>query len=275
MPVKTITLLGPAGDDATRVTPSDNIWFDCPWSELVFGTVSGVWFEDHFTSFPKTPPTTEGNFGRYAAFTSSGGTMTAGTGQGGELVIASDDDNEGASIRTVATPFLISRSTKKFWFEARLKVSSVTDTKYGMFIGLMQDVALTAILPITAAGAIADTNICGFHRLEGDGVHLDTIYKADGVSQVNVQTDAATIAADTYFKVGMRYDPSDDPTGTTYLLSFFKNNTLLTTTKQIPSAAGSDFPNDVGLGLVFAVLNAAGTSPGSATLDWWRAAQLI
>jgi hypothetical protein len=267
----------------TNRNPSPVIWGDCPINELREGEQAGVFFRDDFLSFPITPATTEGNWSQYAQFSSTGGTITAGTGQGGEAAFGSDGDNEGASIRTLSTPFKINRTLGKLWFEARVKSSTVTDTKHGFFVGLMQDVALTATVPITAAGAIADTNIVGFHRLEGDGVHLDTIYKADGVTQVSVQTDAVTIAADTYVKVGMVFEPAADfaiadPTlagVNKYVLKFYYNGLLLSTSKQIPSAAGTDFPNDIGLGLVFAVLNATASTPGTSTIDWWQCAQLI
>ena len=271
--------------DDTNRTWSPNIWEDCPWLDLVEGNVAGVYFFDDFESFPKTPPTTEGNWGRYAAFSDTGGTMTAGTGQGGELAIGSDGDNEGASLRTLAVPYKIIRTAKKFWFEARVKSSTIADTKHGFFLGLLENVALTATLPIAAAGTLSDNNFVGFHRLEGDGDQIDTVYKADGVTQVTVQADALTTAlvADTYVKLGMVFEPAVDPSvhdvGLTslgkYNLSFYANGVRLSTRKQIPSAAGTDFPNDVGLGLVFAVLNATGTTPGTSTIDWWRAAQLL
>jgi hypothetical protein len=263
------------------------IWEDCPWSDLVEGNVQGVYFFDDFLSFPITPPTTEGNWSQYAMFSSTGGTATAGTGQGGELTIGSDGDNEGASLRTLAVPFKIARTTKKFWFECRVKSSTITDTKHGFFIGLWENVALTATVPIAAAGTLSDNNFCGFHRLEGDGDQIDTVYKADGVTQVSVQTDAlptaSVLVADTYIKLGMVFEPDIDPmvhdVGLTslgkYNLTFYANGVRLTTRKQIPSAAGTDFPNDVALGLAFAVLNATGTTPGTSTIDWWRAAQII
>ena len=285
MTVKSVFYRGNLGSARTDRAPSPNIWGDCPWLDIVEGKTAGVAFFDDFLAIPKTPATTEGNWSQYAQFSSTGGTITAGTGQGGEAVFGSDGDDEGASIRTLATPFKITRALKKLWFEARVKSSTITDTKHGFFLGLMADAALTATVPLTAAGALADTNLVGFHRLEGDGDAIDTVYKADGVTAVTVGADAVTIAADTYVKLGMVFetqypDPfvhSVDPatTANTHLLTFYANNLRLASYKQIPSAAGTDFPNDVGLGLVFAVLNATATTPGTSTIDWWRAAQLI
>ena len=248
--------------------PSPKIWGDCPIGAMLENPNLGIFFRDDFLTCPKTPPTTEGNFGIYKAFTDTGGTIADGAEFGGSWVLGSDGDNEGASIHTGATAFKISTANGKFWFEARVKSSTIADTKHGFFVGLMDSTALTAIVPITAAGAIADVNIVGFHRLEGDGDMLDTIYKADGVTQVTVKADEVTLVADTYKKVGMVYDPG------TNLLTFYDDGVPSTTTYTMVAAAGTDFPNDLTLGLVFAVLNATGSTPGTAEMDWWQCAQL-
>ena len=64
----------------------------------------------------------------------------------------------------------------------------------------------------------------------------------------------------------MRYDPR------TKILTWFADGVVLTT-KSIPTAAGTDFPNDVRVGRLFAVLNATGTTPGTDSIDWWAAGQ--
>lgn len=285
MAVDSIRFRQPSQSDTSR-KPSESVWATCPIEAIRAGAVAGVHFFDDFASFNKTPATTEGNWAAqngYAQFSSTGGTITAGTGQGGEAVFASDDDGEGASIRTLATPFKISRASKSFWFEARLKVSTVANTTFELFVGLMENAVLTATVPITnTAATLADQNLVGFYRTESDGDAIDTTYKANGVTAVTVQLGAVVPAADTYLKLGMHFDNGISPFNSgvgdgygKYLLSFYANGVLLSTQKQIPAADGTDFPNDVGLGLVFAVRNAAGSSPGTATLDWWQAAQLL
>ena len=286
MAVKTVRHRNNRGSADTSRNPSRNIWADCPWNAIKEGAVSGVCMEDDFTSFNKTAATTEGNWGAelsYAQFAGATGTITAGTGQGGEAVFGATEDDEGVSIRTLSTPFKISRSLKQFWFECRVKSSTITDTKHSFFVGLVQNVAFTAIIPLTATSALADYNMVGFHRLEGDGDAVDTVYKADGVTAVTVGADAVTLVADTYVKLGMVFRPFFDAniadTGLTnankWILSFYLDNLKLSDHKQIPSADGTDFPNDVGLGLAFALNNATGTSEGTTTMDWWRACQLI
>ncbi len=266
--------LGNGGLDTSR-GPSVSVWTDCPIDDILTGFIDGVVFFDDFLNGPRIPANTStegvvvGYGGGYRGLT---GTATAVANEGGEwggtVNLAGTADNDTISFRTANCPFQIARGQGRLWFECRVKSSDISDNKHGIFVGLMQDVALTAIIPITAAGAIADTNLVGFHRLEGDGDQFDTIYKADGVAQVTVQADAATIAADSYVKLGMIFEPKNNT------LSFYRNGVKLANTYTVPAAAGTDFPNDVRLGLVIALVNATGTAPGTGEIDWWRCVQL-
>lgn len=249
--------------------PSQSIWSDCPWVEINTGLMDGITLFDDFLSGPRVTAGAEAAHGVYRGFADTGGSVADGGEIGGVLVLSSDGDNEGASFRTATAPFQIGRNLGKLWFEARLKSSDIADTKHGIFVGLMADAALTAVLPITAAGAIADVNIVGFHRIETDGDQFDVVYKADGVAQVTVQGDAAIMAADQYVKLGMIFDPR------TNQITFYRNGVRLTNAVTVPVALGTDFPNDVRLGLVVAILNATATAPGACRIDWWRCAQLL
>lgn len=248
--------------------PSQAIWAECPWLEIASGAVDGIAFFDDFLSGPRVAAGAEAAYSLYRGFASTGGLVADGGEWGGTLDLSSDGDDEGASFRTSCSPYQIARGQGKFWFEARVKTSTIADTKHNLFVGFMADNALTATVPVTAAGAIADVNIVGFHRLEGDGDYFDTVYKADGVTQVTVQADAAVIVADTWVKLGIMFDPKNNQ------LSFYRNGVKLATTYTMVAAAGTDFPNDVRMGFVIAVLNATASTPGSSEIDWVRIAQL-
>jgi len=268
----------------TDYGPSASIWGNCPINGLRDRSVNGVLFEDYFSSFNKTPPTTEGNWGansNYSAFTSTGGflnpvALSVATAAGVPTTgvnLGSDGDDEGASFRTTAIPFAINRANFSFWFECSIKKSTLTTANMNFFVGLMGNSALTATVPITAVGALADVNLCGFFCPESGTSGVNTVYKADGVTAVTVGTGEATLVADTYTKLGMRYTPLGDPRGS-FILSFFQDGVRLSSVKQIPTTNGTDFPTDVGMGLVVAHLNATGTTPPTTTIRWWRAAQL-
>lgn len=204
----------------------------------------------------------------------------------GVVTIGSDGDNEGASIRQVQSPFRIvgpnatgASRGPNVALEARVLSSTITTAKHGFFCGLIEDVASSAIIPLTAAGAIADKNMVGFHRPEatdtptsGDlASAVNCMYKADGVTAVKVLQAAKTMVAATYVKLGMVYTNIDST------LRYYADGVLLSTssgaaTKAIPAAAGTDFPNDINLGFIFSVLNATGTTPGTSAIDWVKGA---
>lgn len=281
MSVKTIRPAGNLGAAQTDRDWSRGIWHDCPILAIQDGELPGLVWEFNFGQMEKTPPTTEGNFSLFSAFTDTGGFINAGTGGGWNM--GSDGDNEGASIRCRSTPFKINRTFKKLWYELRMKTSTIADTKHGFLHGLIEDTAFTATVPITAAGAIADKNVIALRRDEADGDYLDTVYKADGVTAVTVQADAFAIVADTYFKSGFVFEPAIDSsvadvnrTGLgLYNLTYYGNGIPLSTRKQIPSALGTDFPNDINLSWFFAMLNATASTPGDCTLDRVRVVQLF
>lgn len=265
--------------------PSPALWGDCPFDDILSDLNVGYGFSDDFMSYGKTVPTTEGTFGVYKAFTSTGGRLadTVG-GLGGQLGIDSDGDDEGASIQCGSAPFRISNSDKALWFEARVKISSIANTKADMFVGLMELAALTATVPITATtgttgsgqAAMADQNLVGWLHPGGaitanGGSTGSPIYKANGVTAVAVQAAPATFVADTFIKLGMKWEPKAD--GSAGILSFWVNGAKQTTTYTMATAAGTDFPNDVYLSPVFAILNTA-ASVTTGTIDWWRCVQL-
>jgi len=184
---------------------------------------------------------------------------------GGAYAIASDADNEGASISGGVAPFVLTKAAQDFFFEARVKVSATTTLDIGFFVGLMDTTACTNAIPITQAGALADVNAVGFQYIEADTVTFDTIYKADGVTAVQVKDAAGAIAAATYLKLGMLVQKG--------VLTFFLNGVPLADTKTLPDATGTDFPADVNLRPVVAMLHGTGQA-GDMTTSWLHAYQL-
>lgn len=272
--------IGWQGSNTDALRFSDTVWGNVPVRALRDRKVNGVLLEENFSSFNKTPATTEGNWGaqlNYAQFSSTGGSITPATSVGGGIVIGSDDDGEGVSLRTLGTPFkLINDGTVGlFAFECLVALSTIADTTFEFFAGLMENAALTATVPITnTAATLADQNLVGFYRTESDGDAIATTYKANGVTAVTVAAAEIVPVAATVMKLGMKLTPRGDAGGA-YTLSFYKDGVRLASHKQLPTAAGTDFPNDVLMGVVFAVRNAAGSSPGTATIKGFRAAQLF
>lgn len=253
----------------TKTGPSPSVWGNCPVADFLERPDTGLYQFDDFDRSPilTTPTiTTQANYGNgYKAFGSSGGTIVPGTGQYGDIVLTETDDNEAVILADINLPFKIIRGGGDVWFECRLKTNTITDARHGIFVGFVEQQTLAAIIPIVDAGTLADANFVGFHRLEGDGDKVDCIYKANGVTEVTVQADAATLVADTYIKLGMRYK---DANSTLY---FYVDGAQVASVVVI-AAAGTDFPNDVTMGKCLAV-KCASADDAIVTMDWWGAAQ--
>src|SRR3954471_5500127 len=146
---------------------SPAIWADCPVDRIREGALAGRWIDDDFLRRPITVPTTEAAYGPdYRGFTSTGGTINIATNvKEGAITLGSDGDDESASIQQLGAPFRVDRLMGKLWFEARVKVDTISTLQYDAFVGLMELATLTATVPITATGGlIADKNFVGFHR---------------------------------------------------------------------------------------------------------------
>lgn len=260
---------GAALDTTSKPTPG-------LWAE-VDSAPKGTWVESYadFADLPTIPTlTTEIAWGNYRVFGSSGATAFGkAADEGGSVNFIEATDNEGASIGQNRFPFKIIQGAGEMIFEARFKRDEITGT-WGLLCGLYGEFAitttrsvLTAIAPIAAAGTLVDSNFVGFQNLESTPSVLSTVYKADGVTQVNVLTAAKTLVADTYVKAGMVFNRDEDN-----ILRFYIDGVESSAYKSIPSAAGTDFPNDLRMGWVFAMLNGA-TAACNTTLDWIRCAQ--
>ena len=257
--------LGYASRADTNRNPSPSIWGNCPIDAINSGHTDGFGKRWNFMDGPIVGSAVSDDFtygNGVKVYTSTGGAIAAGDEIGGTVALSSDGDDEGAAMQQQNFPFQISNSHGDLWFEARIKTSTIADTKHSIFLGLCETVTLSATVPIAAAGTLTDNNFVGFHRLEADGDYFNTVYKANGITEVLVKQDAALLVADTYIKLGFYHDASAKK------LTFYDDGNALADTKSIPSAAGTDFPNDVRLGWVLAVLNATATTPGSTEIDW-------
>lgn len=265
--------------------PSPYIWSDCPWDDLVSGSVAGAYFYDNFLNKPTTDPTTAADYGIYKAFSSASGAFTdvsdATLGLYGALKFSPTTTADlSISLRTLNCPFRISKlaNVGKFWFETRLAIPSAAATAGSCCVGLMDTAALIVGLPLTTGDVIITTqNFLGFLKIGTDATWR-AMYQANGVMPVGVYgstagtiastTACATSVADTFIKFGMKYDHGAD------LLTYYVNGVVVGTHAVGSATAGTDFPDDVQMGLVTGWMNGALAAAAGHTMDWWRVAQL-
>lgn len=257
--------------------PSDSIWAQCPIQDIRNGLTNGTYLFDRFDKAPVlvTPTiTTEAVYGGgYKAFGSTGGTIlsTAGatTGLGGGLVLLTDGtDNDALSLTQISLPFQTSRGVGSVWFEARLKIKTIAANAQGLFFGLIEQQTTSAIIPIVAAGTMADANFYGFFKNEAAAT-MNAQYKANGVAAVNIKASAHTFVADTFVKLGAYYNDGAKT------LRMYVNGLPVGSAYSMATGNGTDFPNDVPMGLCLAFINGSGASANdTCTLNWWAAAQV-
>lgn len=261
--MSTVTTYGSNLTADTDRFPSENLWKTMPQDLVTNPTKGNYLFRDQFSTIANNVAAVWHNDLQYYTGATAGSDIIIGTFQGGGVELETTTDNEGAALAGAAN-YKIALGQGRLWFEARIKQLNITDSKFNVFCGLHAAGAVAATLPLTTSDAMNDSNFVGFQRVFADGDALDTTYKADGVTQVTVGADAITTVADTFVKVGMYFDGS--------VLYFYKDGIKLADSKTIPSAAGTDFPNDVNLGPILAIMAGHGDTC-SVSIDWIRVAQ--
>ena len=256
---------------------SPNLWRHCPLDIINAGATDYVGFSDDFISGPASwaDATYEQH---YTTDQDTGVTVTTGTDvENGTLVIAGNDGgNDFGTVRrggATSGPFVIPDGSggHPLWFEARIKVASITATYNAFFIGLGEAGMVgndAAITDTTGVPKVLD--LIGFSKLSADG-EVDIVYtKASGALQT-LATGVGTMVADTYMNLGFYYNP--DALSTKRITFYVDNvecNTYVTRTLQDD---GTNFPGGEELNAVLATKNAA-SAASAYTLDWWACYQL-
>ena len=270
-------------DAVTERGPSPALWGDCPWLEMQLDPGRGISeFQDFLSGGLITAPTTEAalvglpisGFSSTASQISFGNAVyTNSVNDAGVIVLAETTTRESTSIRSSVTPYRISANFGKLWFEARLKISTVATAEMSFFVGLFEEEALTVDIPVIAAGAdthlVADKNMVGFKKPVADTTTFDAMYRADGQTAVVVHDGLGTLAADTYIKLGFKFDPFDNS------LYYYVNNEKQdqTTVVEVPDNTGTSFPADVALGWILGMSVGTAASDNTLKCDWIRVAQ--
>lgn len=263
--------------------PSAGVWYDCPWEELRNDPNRGIAFFDDFMDLPLAPTlTTQIGFGKYKAFADTGGTIkgvpTVNSVERVKSVLemGADTADDAVAIAQAQPHFLISgspASSGKLWFEASVAMSSILINTIGWFVGLAETDLLTLANDVPFADGNTISNAGSFlgFRKEEDGLGvIDTVYSDRATSFTNVGDAATSVAANTFIRLGLRYDPED----VAKCIRFFANGTELDDGVSRSTLTGLTNLDANALGLIFAlIVDSAGTS-AKAYMNWWRCAQM-
>jgi hypothetical protein len=266
--------------------PTPALWRQLPveFDRLIALKNLGIAFHDDFTDFPLAgTQTTQIGHGRYKLYAAAGCSIAPVTAiastesMGAKLAISMDTDNDEAAIAQSYPTFLLSgdRSTSgPLVFEACYAQNSIATNMAAVFFGLAETdlFTLAANVPMNSADAIdASGSMIGF-RIEEDGLGVvDTVRSDRATSFTNIgDTEGGTLAANTFKKFGMVYDPSRSAD----CITFYVDGIACAT--ELSRTALQAFTNlDANpLGLLWAVAaDSAGTS-FAGYMKWWRVAQL-
>jgi hypothetical protein len=300
----------------TNRGPSDVIWADCPVLDFLENPSKGMYFFDDFimTGNAVMSSAFQGSFGQWSAYGAAGALLADGALEGGVAKLGSDGANEGVTLNSGTGAFrMVTTSTlalnQKLWFEARFSRSSVATTDADYFMGLAIPALSSGLpranYPITTTDDTLDaTNgtFIGFHSTMTTGTRGGptevavafnlaggTINYPTNLTTMMATTGQTVLAANTYVKLGMVFDPSAPVKRVTLptarqttgqlgraLIRFFVNGvehpTFLTADDVQNATAAQAFPTGF-MAPTLAVMNGAGTA-STMNVDWVRVAQL-
>lgn len=265
-------LKGNLGSADTNRAPSPGIWGNCPILSILEGSLAGMVLIDDFCGggLITSPTASAALVGLpYSGFGDTGSTITYSDEIGGGIKLLSDGtDNDATQLFSLSHCFQMGLTKGPLWFEARIKLSNITSTGIGFFLGLADSTAKTSAVCLTdTASGLADLNLVGFHMLDTDTGDVKPCYKSNTVTAVDLETVADAIAAATYVKLGFRKDKDG-------LVTWFINNVPQGTPFQTINDLGTGFPGDVTLAPCLSLAVGAVTGEQTIIMDWWRCVQL-
>ncbi len=271
--------------------PSPSIWADCPIVAFQKDPSKGVHFFDDFKN---------------SAILQEEAARTAWTGGIGHLVgdinwqgyvetalivdfaLQADDEgvlmldtdgtnDQGAGITTGDNVQGVFRSpkvgeTKKFWFEARLKVNTITNTDLSWFVGLMEPGKLSSGSPLGAAPtAPVSSDHFGFFVAEADGDDVTIVYEEAGAGTAQSSTGVITLVADTYIRLGIKLVLD----GNSAKIRFYADGVDLGDDVAVDvGSTNANWPGNTNMDAIITLTSGAtGENGDNLKIDWVRIAQ--
>ena len=248
---------------------SPRIWEDCPILGMLVDPGVGVLVQDDFTEVRATGHGYElsGDNGTFAAVAS------AHTGTALLSAPAGADNNEAhIAYNNDVAGCIKCCPDKKWWFEARVKLSQIA-AEGGVIVGLLQQAASASDIIGDSAGAndmglTATLDYIGFQFVEAAANAAPYWRTITQLAARAAVSETAALASTSYIKLGMKSTPNR--AGTIAQVKFYVDGIQLA---DSTTTASYDFPLNVVLIPHFGIKTGKNAA-FSITLDWWQAAQL-
>ena len=261
----------------TNLGPTPSIWADCPVLELIENPAKGIYMMEDFMGWNGTVTSNVGTYfgdaGGYKSFEDTSQTLLQLTGfPTGVLraTMAATDNVEvglewGAGVATTGAFKFTTGTGPKLWFEARFRISVISNT-YNLFVGLAQSALAVTDGLFTDSDAANNVSKIGFDVLAAAGDTLRAVHGDSAAAAVNVGT-AQTLVAATWYKVGFIADPNGRAGKK---VRWFIDGVEV---QSITDSSISTFPSGDQLTPLF-VVKQSGTVAKNLDIDFIRCAQL-
>jgi len=266
---------------------SPKLWakFAPPVGGDFMSTASGnpaIGFYDDFLEFPTATATGRYGFvdtgsGSVTAIASDG--KTASTGMGICQLLTTAADNDEAMLyygNGVDAPFKLTGTD--LVFEARIKLTDITTSSHGFFIGLASVAACVTVQTITASDAIyATADFLGFQQLKAETTAIDGMYQVSGGTNIDGEQDTgldtiATIGVTDFIKLGFRYNAL--PGTVEWFFNGVEDKGARLKVTEADASIANSFPDGSYMTPVACLMN-DGTTAANLEIDWWACAQLL
>jgi hypothetical protein len=156
-------------------------------------------------------------------------------------------------------------------FEARYKISSITDSVMSHFVGLASPGLAAADTMVDATGVLKTTSAFIGFRVLLDGDSISFIYQAASQTLQTVISGVKVPVADTFMKLGFVYDPSECEDRR---IKCYVDNVEQSTYVTATNIAAATFPDAEALHVLAGFKNTTAAA-GELALDWWACGQVI
>ena len=275
---------GPAvgGAEDTSRFRSGPIWATFPMTRHLYNPGHFVWWWDDFDVTPAlTSATTAINRYPYMSYIDTSNTIVklATEKMLGVLRLSADaTDNDGpvVSMAGDANCVVISDTAgddMPLWFESRWRKSSVTDNQCAMFNGLCEETrAIDDGLLIDDTGVLADIDHIGFNVAQDNGEELNFAFTKSGQTDTELIAAMDSLAADTWYKDGFKYQPAVTSKPAAQRVAVFLNGSEQSTYVTATQIAAATFPDAEELQWAFGIKCGEATAV-TGDVDWVGFAQ--
>ena len=283
-----------AADAVVSRMPSPAIWNDCPVQNIRNDPAKGQHVFDDFqnsvvplvneaaaTDFVAGVGNVLGDINWYA-YAESDKLVDVVLSADNDGVLLLRNDTTDADVTAITTGNnVIGRfrtptagNPHKLWFEARVKVVTITNSDQGAFVGLCQPgEAKNGGGAMDAGGSgMADVDHIGFAQLSGDCDDLILTYNETTLGTAQSDTGLITLVADTWVRIGFKTVTKGQGT----YIQFYADGVYLGASYDINvGATNANWPGNTDMDILLSVVGESGVAATDGFyVDWVRCAEL-